>query len=533
MNLLLMYFCKVNIAIALFYLMYRLFFIKDTFWEVRRYYLLSSVLLSFAYPFISIGSWFIQQDAVNSMIVKYALLPEMNVGTVQHSTIFSFENLALILYGFGVVVLLIRMLIQLISILLIRFRHKKQLFQGKSVIVLENEITPFSFFGWVFLNPSLHSEHETSEILAHELTHVRQGHSFDVIIGELVTVLCWLNPFTWFLKNEIRQNLEYIADNQVVESGFNSKNYQYHLLQLSFQSLQFNLGNKFNVSPLKKRITMMNQQKTSKAGLLKYLIIVPLALALILSSNAETLFNRAKESLGNNYLNWRTSKIIDNQQSTLSSANIVVSNEAIPQQVSVSEDVKQAVPAVSVTPVNDKTDHDKVYQVVEKMPEFPGGIQMLMKYLSQNIKYPEEAQKSGIEGKVICQFVITKEGMVDNVNVIRSVHPSLDAEAIRVLKAMPIWIPGEQKGTKVNVQYVLPINFKLGEVKSTDLKNNAVIILDGIQQPAGFDIKSIKPENISLINVLKPTDEKQKEQLISKYGKDAVNGVIEIKTKRQ
>lgn len=532
MNVPLMYFCKVNIAIALFYLMYRLFFIKDTFWEVRRYYLLSSVLLSFAYPLISIGSWFIKQEAVNSMIVKFALLPEMNVGTVHHSTILSFENLALILYGVGVVVLLIRMLIQLISILFIRSRHKKQWVQGKSVIVLENKVTPFSFFGWVFLNPSLHSEHEVSEILAHELTHVRQGHSFDVIIGEMLTVLFWFNPFTWLLKNEIRQNLEFLADNQVIESGFNSKNYQYHLLQLSFQSLQFNLGNKFNVSPLKKRITMMNQQKTSKAGLLKYLIIAPLALALILSSNAETLFNRAKESLGNKNLNWRTIETIDNQQSIRSTANIVDTNEAIPQQVSVTKNVKQAVSAVSVPADNNQTDQDKVYQVVEKMPEFPGGIQMLMKYLSENIKYPEEAQKLGIEGKVICQFVITKEGKVDDVNVIRSVHPSLDAEAIRVLKAMPIWIPGEQKGTKVNVQYVLPINFKLGEVKSTDLKNNAVIILDGNQQPAGFDIKSIKPENISSVNVLKPTDEKQKEQLISTYGKDAVNGVIEIKTKR-
>ena len=231
-------------------------------------------------------------------------------------------------------------------------------------------------------------------------------------------------------------------------------------------------------------------------------------------------------------MNWRTIETIDNQQSIRSTANIVDTNEAIPQQVSVTKNVKQAVSAVSVPADNNQTDQDKVYQVVEKMPEFPGGIQMLIKYLSQNIKYPEEAQKLGIEGKVICQFVITKEGKVDDVNVIRSVHPSLDAEAIRVLKAMPIWIPGEQRGTKVNVQYVLPINFKLGEAKSTDLKNNAVIILDGNQQPAGFDIKSIKPENISSVNVLKPTDEKQKEQLISTYGKDAVNGVIEIKTKR-
>jgi TonB family protein len=460
MSLPLMYFFKVNIAIALFYLMYRLFFNKDTFWEVRRYYLLFSVLLSFAYPLISIGNWFFKQEAVNSMIAKFALLPEMTVGAVQHSTIFSFENFALIIYGFGVFILLIRMLIQLTSILHIRFRNKNQLVQGKSIIVLENEITPFSFFGWVFLNPALHNEHEISEILAHELTHVRQGHSFDVIISEMLTILCWFNPFTWLLKNEIRQNLEFLADNQVIESGFNSKNYQYHLLQLSFQSPQFNLGNKFNVSPLKKRITMMNQQKTSKAGLLKYLIIAPLALALILSSNAETIFNRANESLGSNNLMRQTSKIIDNRQNAQQADNNTISNsETILQQVSVNKNVRQAATAILGTTDPNKTDNDKVFQVVEKMPEFPGGIQMLMKYLSQNIKYPVEAQKLGIEGKVFCQFVITKEGKVGNVNVIRSVHPSLDAEAVRVIKDMPVWTPGEQKGEKVNVQYVLPINF--------------------------------------------------------------------------
>ncbi|HEY5592926.1 MAG TPA: M56 family metallopeptidase, partial [Paludibacter sp.] len=297
MNDLLMYFLKVNIAIALFYLFYRLFFAGDTFWKTRRYYLLFSVLISFSYPLLSIENWLEKQESVKAIVVNYAMLPEITVNPMQQTNWFSLENVLLAIYVSGVFVLLTRMLVQLISILRIGIHGKKQIVQGVSIIAIEKEITPFSFFSSVFMNPALHNEHETQEILAHELTHVRQLHSFDVLMSELLSIVFWFNPGTWLLKREIRQNLEFLADDKVIESGFDSKVYQYHLLQLSYQTPEVKLGNKFNVSPLKKRITMMNQQKTRKAGLLKYSLIVPLALALVISSNAQTVVNKAKKVL--------------------------------------------------------------------------------------------------------------------------------------------------------------------------------------------------------------------------------------------
>jgi len=102
------------------------------------------------------------------------------------------------------------------------------------------------------MNPALHSENETKQILTHELTHVRQGHSFDVLAGELLSIVCWFNPASWLMKREIRQNLEFLADSNVLESGIDTKTYQYYLLQLSYQTLDLKLTNKFNVSPLKK-----------------------------------------------------------------------------------------------------------------------------------------------------------------------------------------------------------------------------------------------------------------------------------------
>lgn len=102
-----------------------------------------------------------------------------------------------------------------------------------------------------------------------------------------------------------------------------------------------------------------------------------------------------------------------------------------------------------------------VFQVVETMPSFPGGDAALFKFLNDNIKYPVIAQENGIQGRVICQFVVNRDGSIVDVEVVRSVDPSLDKEAIRVIKAMPNWAPGKQRGKAVRVKYTLPVNFRL------------------------------------------------------------------------
>lgn len=102
-----------------------------------------------------------------------------------------------------------------------------------------------------------------------------------------------------------------------------------------------------------------------------------------------------------------------------------------------------------------------VFQVVEKMPSFPGGDAALFKYLGDNVKYPVIAQENGVQGRVICQFVVNKDGSIVDVEVVRSVDASLDKEAIRVIKSMPKWSPGQQRGKPVRVKYTLPVNFKL------------------------------------------------------------------------
>jgi len=535
MNDALMYFLEVNIAIALFYLFYRLFFAGDTFWKTRRYYMLFSILLSFVYPFLSVESWLQKQEPVQKLIVNYATLPEFTVTAVRETSIFSLGNISMAIYGLVVLILLVRFILQLTSILRIRLHGTVKMVQNTRIIAIKKEVTPFSFFGSVFMNPELHNEHETKEILAHELTHVRQGHSFDVLVSELLSIVLWLNPATWLLKREIRQNLEFLADNKVLESGFDSQTYQYHLLQLSYQTPEHKLGNKFNVSPLKKRIIMMNQKKSAKASLLKYSLIVPLALALVVSSNAQTVINKAKKALTTT----TTKEVKATEKKTLIAP------------------AKSSAELTDPVTVVENGETEKTWDVVEKMPQYPGGDKELMGYLARNIKYPVEAQKNGTQGKVIVGFTVNSVGKVVNPKVLRGVDTYLDNEAVRVVSTFPTWIPGEQKGEKVSVRYVIPIIFRMGDgattPETTSSSNEKPIVVVGYgarKEESGVNLNNL-PDGVKPLYVIdgKVATESEKKLLLpasikaidvikdksatSIYGEAGKNGVILITTNNQ
>lgn len=243
MNPLLIYFLKVNIAIALFYLFYRLFFVRDTFLKTRRGYLLASIVLSFIYPFLNITGWLENQAPVQQALSGFILLNEVTI-TPENSGI-DVETLIYSMYGLVSVFLFIRLGVQFISILRMKRKGVEIMLQDTRIVALKSEIAPFSFFGKIYMNPELHTKSETEQILTHETTHVKQMHSIDVIFTELVGILCWINPAVWLMKREVRQNLEFLADNKVIESGFDSKSYQYYLLQLAYQSPNVKLTNKF------------------------------------------------------------------------------------------------------------------------------------------------------------------------------------------------------------------------------------------------------------------------------------------------
>jgi len=525
MNHVLMYFLKVNIAIALFYIFYRLVFYKDTFWSTRRFYLVFSILLSAVYPFISLSGWLEKQEPMQVFMARYVQLQEITI-TTRPVTVWTIGNILLATYVLVCLVLLIRMGVQLFSILRWKMKGKKQWIHGIEIVAIDEAITPFSFFNSIFLNPSLHTEQETDQILTHESTHARQKHSLDVLLSEIMTIVCWMNPAAWYLKHEIRHNLEFLADDSVLNSGFDSKNYQYHLLQLSYQTPEITLVNKFNVSPLKKRITMMNQQKTKKAGILKYSLIVPLALALILSSNAENMITSSKSVL-------KEAAGVITQEETIKPTIV----ETIVADDGEAQKNQKDITSQSEIPLSD----NKIYTVVEEMPLYPGGESELLSYISRNLRYPIEAMEKGIQGKVIVRFVVNALGKVEKAEIVRGVNPSLDQAGLKVINSLPNWIPGKQNGKNVAVYYTLPISFKLDDSKP-DKKaaekarenwiKSLVVLVDGAQQPIGFDYRSIKQEDIESVNVLKSDTDEKRAELVAKYGENAGSGVIMITKKK-
>ena len=436
------YLLKANVGIALFYAFYKLFCQRDTFFQWRRFALLSFLGISFIYPLLNIQDWVKEQPAMYELADYYATwmaTEEITATTpvvIDAPQLPSLLTIRIYLYYIGVIVMSFRFIVQLFSVLRMRWKGTRSIVDGQRIISIPTEADPFSFFGWIFLYlPGLKDE-SREEILKHEQTHARQWHSMDVILCELINIVCWFNPFAWLIKTEIRLNLEYLADNKVAETTSDCKMYQYHLLNLVNKNVQTGLCNNFNVSHLKHRIIMMNKKRTHTAGRIKYALFVPLAAALLIASNISCISSEKQE------------EISEKQES--------------------------------------RAAEGEVFQVVEEMPEFPGGMAECMKWLGQNIKYPAEAKEKGVQGRVIVQMVVEKDGTITNAKVVRGVDPLLDAEALRVVNQSPKWKPGMQKGEAVRVKYTLPIMFRLSndssDSKAAETPKKAIVDENGVHQ---------------------------------------------------
>ena len=422
------YLLQVNLGIILFYALYKLVCTRDTLFNSRRLILMLALILPFIIPLIDIREWMETRDSL-VMLTNFdysTTIPEIVVGTAgtePGNQVFVISEWIKNIYIAGILALSVRLIVQAISLYLIILRTPEKTVNGIRIKCMKDKSGPFSFFNWIFLNPDNVKEEEMSEILTHEMAHVRQKHSIDVIISELVNICCWINPFAWFMKREVRLNLEFLADRKVMDAGFATKSYQYHLLGLTY-SHKYGLSNNFNFSHLKQRIIMMNKKKTNGAGHIKYALFAIPAFALLLAGN------------------------------------ISCSSEATK-----TDDVKEKAatekPEVVEIPAEKADTKDEVFMVVEQMPEFPGGIQELMSFLSKNIKYPASAMAKNVQGRVIVQFVVEKDGTPTEFKVIRSVDPDLDAEALRVMKEMPKWKPGMQRGQVVRVKYTVPVTFRI------------------------------------------------------------------------
>ncbi|MDR3340699.1 MAG: M56 family metallopeptidase [Candidatus Symbiothrix sp.] len=337
------YLLKVNVALALFYGFYRLFFQQDTLFQWKRAVLLATLAVAALYPFVDItwrliGGWQLPQTINKNLIPTY-FLQEVIVDS-QRTGIPHFGEFRLIPVLFSIyiaitVFLFVKMIFQIGGICYQISRTQTIELYGQKIYHRSGLERPFSFFRWIAMDISLYSQTELQEILLHEQTHVRQSHSVDTLLVETLCAVCWINPFAWLLKREIRMNLEFLADRSVLTSGCEAEHYQLNLLRLSYQKAAAKLSNNFNVSLLKKRIFMMNKKQTANRSVLKYALIVPLIAALV-------FFNS-------------TLKI---QAETV--------NDPVVQEALIKE---------TMAPVDQE---EKIYDHVEVEPKFPGGTEELI-----------------------------------------------------------------------------------------------------------------------------------------------------------
>ena len=518
------YLLKVNVAFVLFYAFYRLFFYKDTFFKLRRAILLAFFGLALFYPLLNIQDWVRQQESIADVIYMYsAMLPEATAKADAAASVdwygWLLGSLGFIYWGI-VAFLCGRFLVQLSSILWLAHTSERVVIHETPVYALRKAAGPFSFFRMVFLHPESHSDKETDEILTHECTHVSQWHSIDVILSEMMCMACWFNPFVWLLKREVRHNLEYLADNTVIQSGYDSKSYQYHLLGLAHHQSVTTLYNSFNVLHLKNRIMMMNKKRSPGIVRTKYLIFIPLVGILMLLSNIEAVarltVRLANEATVSNAMVTATGILVDETGQPLIGASVVVKGGkertitdkkgAFSLEVPANAILRcsyqgresQEVLAADMTnnthlslSSKSREMNEQVFTVVEKMPSFPGGDAELLKYIATNIKYPKESQDNGEQGRVICSFIVGRDGSVNNPEVLRGVTPLLNEEAVRVINTMPRWNPGMQRGKAVAVKYTVPITFRL-KSPVEEAKEETLTVVDVMPQYPGGDRELLK-----------------------------------------
>ena len=498
------YLIQVNGALALFYGIYRWMFAKDTFFHTRRFLLWSFWLVAISFPFWDEWLWIHEPAQVMRNVLPvddWVTLPNVLV-VADHPAATHGHFSWWMAYGLVALLLFLRFFLRIGSLVYLYICTDHQAVGGFTICHLKSPGGPFSFFRWIFVYPPSHSESEWREILIHEQTHARQWHSLDILFAECMTCLLWFNPFVWFLQKEIRDNLEYLADDSVLHAGCDRKCYQYHLLGLSTsRQAAAHLYSNFNVSSLKNRIRMMNKQSSKRIEKVKLLVWLPLMALLLTFSNCNT--PSAKQTDGNGTV--KVSAVVVDDVAPIVGAAVVIKNTTSgsitdldgefaleapadgtlrismpgfqPKEIAV-KDVKDgmkirleidpngmkaddAQSQLSVGKANDDVVEGQIFTVVEEQPSFPGGLPALFKYLAAEVKYPKIAQDNGIQGRVVTSFVVDKEGNIKQVKVERGVDPALDAEALRVVKAMPKWIPGKQKGEVVAVRYILPVQFKL------------------------------------------------------------------------
>ena len=398
------------LATMVLYFAYKLLFRNSNRFQLNRIILLTISVFAFALPFIRInleGQQFQEitsfKEEMDVIFYSDAIIEETPV----EANTLSVTDIISYIYIVGVVFFLMKFVYNIVKIYKIRAGKKIETIDDVNFIYTNESHIPFSFLKNIYIP----KDNLDAMIIKHEMSHVKNYHSVDVILMEIMIAFQWFNPFIRMIKNELKSNHEFIADSEAIKDEDEKSNYMMLLLQQCTADDFSTIANNFSFLLTKKRISMITKNQKVKGSVIKVLLTLPVFALLIL-------------------LNTQCDNVKPNED-------------------------KQQTPAAEV-----ETVQDSIYRVSDAMPEYPGGPNEMMRYIQENIKYPQSAIDNKIEGRVFVTFVVEKDGSISNAAVLRGIDKECDAEALRVVSSMPKWNPGQHKGEVVRTQFTIPIIYK-------------------------------------------------------------------------
>jgi TonB-dependent SusC/RagA subfamily outer membrane receptor len=281
------YLLKASALVVVFYLCYKVFLQRDTFFQHNRSFLLLGLITAFLLPFIVIPIYIEYTPVEILPNYNYSDIPMV---TQETEAPFNILDYLPMVYLVGVLCFLVRFSIQVVSLSLIIYGNKKEKHGRYTHVKINKNLSPFSFFNWIVYNPKNFSDAELEQIITHEKVHANQKHSIDILLTQLSCIILWFNPFIWLYNNLIKQNLEFIADKETQRKFNCNKSYQTTLLKTSMPSHQMALTNNFYTSLIKKRILMLHKSKSKKINLIKYAFVIPLLAIFLMSFNTEEVY---------------------------------------------------------------------------------------------------------------------------------------------------------------------------------------------------------------------------------------------------
>lgn len=428
MNEVLYFIVKSLVSAAIVYAFYQLWLSKEATLVLNRFYLLTAALVCAVLPFIGTYYWDDVQVQFAASVFVSINLPEVTIGdgsVIQNDEALMFMNWALLGYWLGVFVLAFGLFLSIFRLVKLMSSTRSSKLLAHNVFIIDKG-TPFSFMHKIFVPRHYLNHPALPSILEHENAHIKQYHSIDNLFIEILCSFLWFNPFMYLIRKSLREVHEYLADREVILSGTDPIVYQQVLLNEAVSNMQLSIANNFNFN-LKKRVVMMLKKKNETKVKYRMAALPLLAIVTLLFCFLQPINSAPKADK-------------DSKTGIVSSPDTLIK-------------IKKS----------DSNDQENVFMVVEDPPVFVGGDEARMNYLVKNIEYPESARNKGIQGTVYVTFVIEADGSVSEVKILRGIGGGCDEEAVRVVKNMPAWRPGFQRGKPVRVQYNMPIKFTLSK----------------------------------------------------------------------